>query len=74
MNLDSLKNAIKANPAIAASLAALLLACLALAFAHGCDMRHMNRSSTLASMPRILRPWRFRAVRSSSADSRCSTA
>ena len=44
MNLDSLKNTIKANPALAASLAALLLACLALAFAQGCDMRHMNRS------------------------------
>ena len=44
MNLDSLKNTIKANPALAASLAALLLACLALAFAHGRDMRHMNRS------------------------------
>ena len=43
-NLDSLKNTIKANPALAASLAALLLACLALAFAQGCDMRHMNRS------------------------------
>ena len=44
MNLDSLKNTIKANPALAASLAALLLACLALAFAHGRDMRRMNRS------------------------------
>ena len=40
-NLDSLKNTIKANPALAASLAALLLACLALAFAHGRDMRRM---------------------------------
>ena len=41
MTLDSIKNAIKANPALAASLAALLFACLALAFAQGCDMRRM---------------------------------
>ena len=43
MNLDSLKNTIKANPAIAASLAALLLACIAIAFAQGRDMRRMGK-------------------------------
>lgn len=41
MTLDSIKNAIRANPALSASLAALLFACLALAFAQGCDMRRM---------------------------------
>ena len=41
MTLDSIKNAIRANPALAASLAALVFACLALAFAQGCDMRRM---------------------------------
>ena len=41
MTVNSIKNAIRANPALAASLAALLFACLALAFAQGCDMRRM---------------------------------
>ncbi len=41
LKLDTLLNAIKTNPALAASLAALLLACIALAFAQGCDLRRL---------------------------------
>ncbi len=40
-NLNSLTLALKANPALAASLAALVLACVALAAAQGCDLRHL---------------------------------